>query len=135
MIGNWKQDGTWLPTGNKIEALMNCDWLFPQTTIQCEFFFESAPDELVQILIFSYDSDLQNYVTVGYAQGMGPFEGSFVKNGDTWSSQGEFVSRMFKSWDQMIYKPNGDKIDIVQFRSMNGGEVEKVQEAVVTKVD
>ena len=110
--------------------------VIPQTTIQCDYFLEAAPENLVQILIFTYDADLDNYTTVAYIfGGIGPNKGSFIKNGDSWSWQGQTISSEYKGWSQMIYTPKGDVIDIVAYESLSGSGLEKIQEAVVTKID
>ena len=136
MLGKWKQEGTFLPNGSAISNLMNCDWLFENTVIECKIPREDSFDELERYHIISYDANLDNYVFALYFDvGMGPMIGSLVKNGESWTYQTNVSMPGIKMWNQEIYTLNGDTVDVLQYRSMNGSEVMKTQEATLTRMD
>ena len=138
LIGKWDWKGKWLPADRDVTAINDCVWILDKTAIDCNTYSLETPDKIDQRFTYSYDAILDNYVVVALFKGSPKptLQGSLLKNGDSWSFLIDGNTSQFKVWDQMIYTPNEDnKIEIVQYRSTNGREVRKVQEAVATRMD
>lgn len=142
MIGKWDWKGEWFPNDpserSPLHFIMDCDWLFGKTIIECDFFLPHSPDDLYQREVYSYDTLNKNYVVaafIGRGFGTQPVTGNLIKHGESWVMQAEFIMPERKSFDQMVKTPEGDTFTVEQYQSMNGSMMKKVQESVVTKTD
>ncbi len=136
IIGKWKQELTLMPDAREFSQFTNCDWLLGKTIIECKYYTDEATlGELSSLAIFSYNSDLENYTSVAYYGGYGPDKNSLVKNGDSWSWQGELITSGMKRWAQTIYTPKEGVIDLVFYQSTGGEAVEKAGEGKMIKLD
>ena len=135
MIGEWKLDGTWLEDETKLTGTLNCSWLFDETVVECENVWYFGELEMPEHILYSYDGVMQSYSALYHFKGVGKsFPASFLKNGDAWTMQGEVSLPGVTFWNQMRYTPKGDQIEMVQYRSTNGGVVEKVADVAIMKM-
>ncbi len=134
-VGTWHQQGTWLPNGEDISGIINCGWVLEKTAIKCDLSLMDSPERVSDFYIISYDAALSHYPVTRFSSMMAsPMHSSMAKKMDGWTMEGESVMPNLKVWDQMVLTPNGDTITLVQFRSMNDGDVQRVQEGTLTRM-